>query len=161
MKLGLNTWLWVSVTWGGAADNSLLKPLFLYVAGTWSMKNISCSSYSFNLRRWSLVNEGIDVKWLQPHWWFLLNPTIIRQWVGVIWHLFPHSPVQQPLCFCPSLPLQIRKESFDFSFAPLAAVSAAVITEMLQPCSQALLRLWGLDGKSDRTSVPRLNNLCH
>ena len=62
---------------------------------------------------------------------------------------------------CPSLPLQIRKESFDFSFAPLAAVSAAVITEMLQPCSRALLRPWGLDGKSDRTSVPRLNNLCH
>ena len=40
---------------GGGGQITLLKPLFLYMAGTWSMKNISCSSYSFNLRGWSLV----------------------------------------------------------------------------------------------------------
>ena len=107
MKLGLNTWLWVSVTWRGAADNSLLKPLFLYVAGTWSMKNISCSSYSFNLRRWSLVI------------WFAPNSCTHTPTPGfsflLLFSLFPNFPRKTPPRYMPWLTARLTVQALSIT----------------------------------------------
>lgn len=67
------------------------------------------------------------------------------------------SPNQEEFCGLVCL-FVLLFSSLSVSFTN---VSVAVIIEILKSCCLASLRPWGLDGKSDRTSVPPLKNLCH